>query len=261
MILFAVALAAVGPTVDVDAKPIGDPPAVVVADNLGDGDVLRVQVHGLSQHARAEVRQCPRDGDANTVTGCHNEFPVQADVNGDAQFQYQILGDGRTCGPTASCVLVVTDGAKVAVVYTVFGGAAPPAATIRLEPDGPYRVGARVAVHIDGLATGARVGVSLCLPDCRGAVTSEGEPITFELDERCPRRERCRVFVTGLGARDSVRPLRFIAPAGADYDAPRVAVGLLVAAAFAMAAVALVRRTDWQPPTEAATPAMDAAEL
>lgn len=56
-------------------------------------------------------------------------------------------------------------------------------------------------------------------------------------------------------------PVSFTDLPGASYDTTRLVGGLLVAPALLLAAWVLVRTTDWRKPSEADTPAMDAALL
>ncbi|MBA3983423.1 MAG: hypothetical protein H0X61_07775 [Acidimicrobiia bacterium] len=53
----------------------------------------------------------------------------------------------------------------------------------------------------------------------------------------------------------------FAPPPQPGYDASRLTVGLLVGAALLVAAWRIVAAVDWSPPSEAATPDLDAAEL
>jgi hypothetical protein len=56
-------------------------------------------------------------------------------------------------------------------------------------------------------------------------------------------------------------PITFSLGPGVAYDADRVVPGLLVALVLVAVAAALAVRTDWTKPTEAATPALDDADL
>ena len=93
------------------------------------------------------------------------------------------------------------------------------------------------------------------LPRSVTADASGAASVTVTAGERC---SRCGIRVTGAGARDVFVPVRFVAPPGVTYDAAQVALGLGAAALLLLVAGFIVRRTDWRPPTEAATPEMDA---
>jgi hypothetical protein len=56
-------------------------------------------------------------------------------------------------------------------------------------------------------------------------------------------------------------PASFADLPGASYDTARLVGGLLVTLALLLAALVLVRTTDWRKPSEADTPVMDAAPL
>jgi hypothetical protein len=261
VILFAVALAVVAPTGDVDVagSPRDDPPVVRIVDGLVEGDVLTFEVSGFESFSLAQVSQCER-ADGGGLVGCTNTFPVQFGENGHARFQYKVR-DHADCGPSASCVAVIEDADTRAVVYTVFGASAPAKASVRLEPEGPYEPGDLVAVHVDGLEDSSRATVQLCAPECGAAFATNGSPVPLELKSRCPKDEACAVRVLGLSTQDQVIPLAFVAAPGVDYEAMRVVFSIGLAAVLAAVAILLIRRTDWRAPTEAATPALDAAEV
>ena len=62
-------------------------------------------------------------------------------------------------------------------------------------------------------------------------------------------------------ARAAVVPLTFKGADGTRYDLGRTLMALAVCVALVVVAWWLWRRTDWEGPTEAATPEMDAATL
>jgi hypothetical protein len=65
---------------------------------------------------------------------------------------------------------------------------------------------------------------------------------------RCPRGATCGVAVAveGGGPR-AYAPVDLLGRAGASYEDRRLRIGLLVAAALAVIALVLLRRTDWTP--------------
>ena len=71
-----------------------------------------------------------------------------------------------------------------------------------------------------------------------------------------------RVVVASDGVGIQARPvtLGFRDSAGASYDTARLVIGLLTAAGLMGAAAWLVRSTDWTPPPEADTTAIDEAD-
>ena len=78
----------------------------------------------------------------------------------------------------------------------------------------------------------------------------------------CPPGRACGIVV---GSEDvAAAPaavVGFRSGPGAGYDLRRTMGGIAVAAGFLVMAWWLWRRTDWSPPTEAATPELDRSEL
>jgi hypothetical protein len=79
----------------------------------------------------------------------------------------------------------------------------------------------------------------------------------------CGPRRPCGVavlvgpgFITAPAA-----PVAFSLGPGVAYEAGRVILGLALALSLVAVAFAIARRTDWTKPTEAATPALDGADL
>ncbi len=232
-----------------------------VLDGLADGAVLDVTVTDGVAGAGGVVRQCVRTTDG--VAGCLNDFPVQFGEGGDARFLYELIDTGR-CGATASCVLVVDDVGvtRRAVAHIVFGAPAPPAPDVAIATQRLVEAGDEVVVTIGGLTPGVNVQVGYCGPDC-GRFTD----VVADADGRATTTvvvgtdcERCGIAVIG-GPHDSLVPVPFAPPPQPRYDGRRLATGLLVAAALLLAAWRIVIGVDWSPPSEAATPDMDAVEL
>jgi len=232
-----------------------------VLDHLADGDVIDVAVTNGVPGARGTVRQCVRTGSG--VASCVNDFPVQFGDRGDARFQYQLVDTGR-CSPAGSCVLVVDDAerARRAIAHTVFGAPAPPAPVVTIASARLVEEGDRVNVDITGLAPGAAVQVGYCDPGCDvfSLVIADhlGRATTSVIiGADC---ERCGIAVIG-GAHDSLTAVTFAPLPEPGYRASRLTIGLLVGAAFLLVAWRIVTVVDWSPPSEAATPDLDAAEL
>lgn len=241
-----------------------DPPTPVpVVDGLADGEVLRIRAEGLRPGARGRVRQCR--GAVDGFAACTNAFPVRVGPRGTAVFQYQLRSPNGECGARDTCVVVVADGARTGFAYTVFGGAAPRPARLAAQPAGPYRVGQPVRVTVDGLPPHGTGGLAFCTPRCGTAVRVAADAAgraqgTVTLRSRC-EGHGCAVALVGAGARDTTVVVRFVPAPTPTYEARRVLTGLLGAAVLLLLAWLVARRTDWRPPSEAATPQLDTAEL
>jgi len=232
-----------------------------VLDRLVDGDVLDVTVTDGAPGARGTVRQCVRS--LSGVGSCVNAFPMQFGDRGDARFQYRIVDTGR-CGPAATCVLVIDNAGATrrAIAHTVFGGPAPPAPIVAIRPARLVEEGDEVRVIIGALTPGAVVQVGYCSPGCSQFNRVVADPLglattSVVIEADCAR---CGIAVIG-GAYDSLTAVPFAPPPQPGYDASRLTVGLLVGAALLVAAWRIVAAVDWSPPSEAATPDLDAAEL
>ncbi len=232
-----------------------------VVDHLVDGDVLDVTVTDGVPGARGTVRQCVRT--TGGLTNCVNTFPVQFGDGGDARFQYELVDTAR-CGPAGSCVLVVDDAARTrrAVAYTVFGAPAPPAPVVAITPARPAEEGDEVRVIITALTPGATVQVGYCTPDCERFNEVVADPLGLATTSLTigPDCARCGIAVLG-GALDSLIAVPFAPPPQPGYDVTRLTVGLLVGMAMIGAAWRIVVTVDWSPPSEAATPDLNTAEL
>ena len=232
-----------------------------VLDELADGDVVRVRVDGGRSGARGDVRQCQRTVDG--FGACSNQFPVLFDDEGIAIFQYQLVDTGR-CGPTAACVVVVSDDARerTAFAYAVFAASALPPPTVSVEPGGPYDPGARVIVSISPLAPGATASVSFCAVRCErpstAAAGDDGRAVAIvTIGGRC---RYCHIRVVS-GQSDTSIAVAFTPLASPSRSPARLVIGLLVAAALLAFAWWTIATHDWRPPSEAATPEFDAITL
>ena len=243
--------------VDRDAVSLGG----AVVDRLTDGDVLRVHVTGASEHGRGQVRQCLAS--VESYVRCRNSFPVQFREDGTATFQYQVSDPGG-CDGSTPCVLVVEDldDGRRAGAFTVFGGPAPPAPVATVDPAGPYEPGQRVRVDASGVVPGATVTAGFCATTCgpirQARADSSGHAeIEVLIGDRC---RRCVVVVVA-GVSSTTLEAPFVAAPSARYDVPRLISGLVAAAALLLLAWWIVANVDWRPPSEAATPDLDAAPL
>jgi hypothetical protein len=251
--------------------------------------VLRITAFGFTPHATGAVQQC-------TADRCTNAFPVVFDAGGHARFQYQLDvpgardARGSECRAHAPpCAVHVSDGDRDAFAVTVFREVAPPPRRVVLlvdDPDGRVRNGASVRLHVEGFAPRERLRAVLCAapathgtrrcgtpgPVAAFAVDAAGTGATsLVVDEgpvgssgaRCDRHSRCGIVVLSGGGRvpGPVVPIVFAAEPGARYEAGRLAGGLTLAVVLGLAAVVLVRRTDWRQPSEADTPELDEVRL
>lgn len=271
-LVFSLALALGGPgpaaaaadqrTVDLR---LGERGGVMVGDEtvdqLVDGEVLRVHVSGASAYGRGKVRQCVAT--VRDVARCTNAFPVQFREDGTASFQYQAIDPGG-CDGTMPCVLVVDDldAARRALAFTVFGGPAPPAPVATLTPPGPYEPGQAVRVDISGLTPGAEVSAGFCATQCGARHGAQAGPggsavVDVTIGERC---RDCGLTVVA-GVSSTTLDVPFVPAPAPRYDPARLVGGLVAAAALLVLAWRLAATIDWRPPSEAATPDLDAASL
>lgn len=247
----------------VAGAPSDPPTPVPVLDRLTDGEVQHIRAEGLRPGTRGQVRQCHATADG--FAACTNAFPVRAGPSGTAVFQYQLRSPNGECGARETCVVVVADGTHTAFAYTVFGEKAPRPARLAVEPAAPYRVGQRVHVTVDGLPPHGTAGLAFCTPRCGAAVRVVADAAghtrgTVMLRSRC-EGHGCAVALVGAGARDTTVAVRFVPAPTPTYEARRILTGLLGAAVLLLLAWFVARRTDWRPPSEAATPQLDTAEL
>ncbi|MGH9151472.1 MAG: hypothetical protein ACRD03_03490, partial [Acidimicrobiales bacterium] len=277
----------VGPEVRLSANgswELADPGRVV--DGLAPATVLRLTAVGFRPDTSGDVSQCTGAGRRG---GCRGRFPVRFDGAGTARFQYLVSSAGLPdgCDPGRECLLVVRgDGSSSALVPLVFGARVPPAGSVTISPGGKLDSGQAVRVSVAGMRPGERLRAVQCarpaLPVAeRCGPPGPAAPLVVGDDGQgsatlavvggdvaagrysCRRGADCAVAVVGDRGlvRAPVVPIAFSTGPGARYDGGRLAAGLLAAAALLGLATWLVRTTDWSAPTEASTPAMDAAEL
>lgn len=267
-------------------QAFADPPGVV--DELRTGDVLRLSIRGFEPHTQLLIEQCQDAGDRER---CENRISAYTGERGDARLEYLVLpeidGDATSgCSPgDPPCRLVVRsgEGDRTAHVVTVFGASASPPGSISVSPTSGLRDGDSVAVTARGFRPGTRLRVALCAapggpercgdpgPHSDMVVIDDGTATTTLTVSRAPLGSSrvtcggelaCGVAVIGPGTSTAARvvPVSFRSLVGPDYSAGRLVIGLVVAAGLLLAAVALVRGTDWSPVGEARAPEIDEAE-
>jgi xanthosine utilization system XapX-like protein len=227
-----------------------------VFGNLADGDVLRITVTG-GEPGPTAVRQCT-NGVLDWFATCLNPYPVLFDEDGRAEFQYQLVDPGN-CGALGACLVVVGDplGSWIAYSYTVFGADAPPPPVVALVPRGSYAVGDRIEVVVSSMLPGTPVSIYFCGDECdepaTGVADSDGRHTNTVTVTRC---EPCVVVVVA-GVRESMTWVTLTDGPTAAYDVLRLLAGLAAVVGFLLAAWLILGRTDWRPPSEAATPEFD----
>ena len=230
-------------------------PVVPIGELRGSG-VLLVEAEGLAPVKAGVAYQCAR-------ASCGAAVPVHTDAAGIARF----LFDFEPCRD--GCRFVVEVGGRVTAAFRDSARAAP---TLTIDGVAAVRDGDRVRVTVEGLDPGEHVIVTQCgavveatnacggsigaadaHADSRGRVQVEYTVSTGDAgrDVRspCRRGDACAIAVLGDGGevRAAVAPLTFAGGGTADYEAGRVAVGLLVAVACLAFGWWVVRRTDWTP--------------
>lgn len=279
--------AALGPRVDMPAGAgTGVAPAAAVGE-LVPGTVLRIEARGFPSFATARARQC-------LGMNCGNDVVVHMSDTGTASFLFLVtdtLGgspDREACRITsAPCTLFLenTDGEGRAQVRMLFHDAVPEPGRLRVTPTRDLADGSRVTVRLDGFPRDAIGRLVMCAPgagDVREGCGRPGldVPVAIGRDGTatvtatikagpvgasrvpCGRGSGCSLAVISDDAFVQAQPVRlgFRAPPGASYDGARLALGLALAALMLLAAVVLVRRTDWSPLGEEAAPEIDEAE-
>ena len=237
--------------------------APVVLEGLEDRDVRMVEV---AVEGRVTLHQCA----AGAVTADRCAAGVIADgVDRSPSALVEVRARISTpAGPVdcaaSACVLAAFDGPEpILDVPLVFGGAARPQPRVTIRPATGVQAGQDVTVTVDGLPSGAEGLVAFCTADedatrarCREDAAVElsptadrgGEASAILRLEGCPRTDRCAVRVAVDGAPPAYAELAFASPPGPDLGGGQLAGGLAAAGALFVAAVVLVRRTDWTNP-------------
>ncbi|MCA1691380.1 MAG: hypothetical protein LC733_03935, partial [Actinobacteria bacterium] len=243
---------------------------------------------GFDWHERGRVEQCVIE--LGRQTACAEAFPVQFDDRGRADFQFAIRGDVTPGGcragqPTCLLRLRGESSARRGTVQTVLVDEVNPG-QVHVETGRGLADGQTVEVSVSGFPPGTRATAVLCAPpeayDARRC-TSPGPTSAFVVDAdglghtnlvvtagrigpdavACGPRRPCGVaVVVGEGFLTApVAPVAFALGPGPAYDAGRLVLGLGCALLLVATAAAIAMRTDWTKPTEAATPALDGADL
>jgi hypothetical protein len=260
------------------------------AGDLDDGSVLQLDLSRFAGGATGVIRQCVYAG--GDQRECRRPLPVNFDEDGHARVQYQlsqsVAPELTSCtGYVRPCYVSIDDGTGgQALLMTVFDGPLPDPGRITLSRQFGLRSGDEVEVRVTGFPPGARVYAVQCSPPWEwGPLTCDGpgpgtsmtiggdgtaRAIVTVTDGRlgtdggpCPPSARCGISVASddVRARAAVVPLTFEGADGARYDLGRTTMALAVCVALVAVAWWLWRRTDWDGPTEAATPEMDATTL
>lgn len=278
---------ALGPRVDMPAGAgTGVAPAAAVGE-LVPGTVLRVEARDFPSFATARARQC-------SGMNCGNDVVVHMSDTGTASFLFLVtdtLGgspDPEACRVTsAPCSLVLenTDGEGRAQVPMLFYDAVPEPGQLRVTPARDLADGSRITVHLDGFPRDSSARLVMCARGASDAGQQCGRPgldvpvaigrdgtatVTATIKAgpvgasriQCGRGSGCSLAVVSDDAFVRAQPVRLglRAPPGVSYDGSRLALGLALAALLLLAAVVLVRRTDWSPLGEEAAPEIDEAE-
>ncbi|MEJ7844805.1 MAG: neocarzinostatin apoprotein domain-containing protein [Acidimicrobiales bacterium] len=238
-------------------------------DSLGritDGDVRVVEVRvDFDDDRRVSLHQCAAL--ALTAERCAEGVDATAGVDGSRTVLVEFDRRIATAAGPVDC-------AEEACVLAVFAGATPlfdvPLAfdaevvtrpRVTVTPATGLRPGQEVTVTVTGLPAGADGSVTFCAaaeaatrPRCLEvdpaplAADRDGRATTTVRLARCPRVERCALQVSGGAAPPTYAELAFASPPGPDLDEGRVGAGLAAAGGLLLAAVVLVRRSDWEPP-------------
>jgi hypothetical protein len=253
---------------------------------LAPGSVVRVKARGFGLHERGTAEQCVIE--LGRETACGDAFPVQFDDDGRADFQFALRGDFAPGGCRAgqpTCLLRLTgESGRRGTVQTVLVDQVA-RGRVSIEPARGLEDGQTVVVSVTGFPAGTTAAAVLCAPpetyDARRC-SSPDPASAFTIDARgsgrttvavagrlgpdaavCGPRRPCGItVVVGPGFLTApVAPIAFSAGPGVAYEAGRLALGIGAALMLAALAVTIAVRTDWTKPTEAATPALDGADL
>lgn len=246
------------------------------------GGVVRVRAQGFDEFERGQIEQCVTE--LGRLPACAEPFPVQFDEEGRADFLFAVDGNFAPGGCRASqpaCSLRLTGRGsgrfaiqQMVLVDEFVGG------RVTVTPRRGVAAGQMVDVSVTGFPAGARAVALMCAPPgpydprrCSSlspessflidAVGAGRTALKAAADDVCGPRRPCGVTViVGDGFLAAApAPIAFSLGPGVAYGAGRVIVGVAVALLFVAIASALAAKTDWTKPAEAATPALDAADL
>ncbi|MDH3705530.1 MAG: hypothetical protein OES57_05650 [Acidimicrobiia bacterium] len=256
----------------------------VLVDELEPEVLLAVDAASFPGNTTGSLTQCVD----STRRICRNTRPIRFDQLGRAQVQYlvrdRVEGADEACSaPTTRCTVELRVRRDLAVIETFFGGAAPPPGTIEVHPAGPHRIGDDVTVAATGFPPGSELIVTVCArPAVRGGRCGAPAPeafvrvdvagtaeVTLPLDVTrvgsagvaCGRRTECQVVVLAdeVAVRARPVPLALSEQPGPSYDPARLIIAVLIAVGLLAAAGVLIASTDWDPPSEADSSAIDDA--
>jgi hypothetical protein len=222
-----------------------------------------------------------------------NHLPVRFDEQGASTFQYLVTEAAlRVPGETspcrlggAGCAIEIAGGERITSVDTLFVDAAPPSGRIAARPAGDLEVGETITITASDFPVGTELTALMCaepaarssrcgapgleVPLTVGPDGTASATATIETEEvgserlTCGDGVDCHIAVVSdqAGVRARPVPVSFAAPPGTAYSEPRLVLGLGTAVALLALAAWLVRSTDWRPPREADSSAIDDAEL
>jgi hypothetical protein len=249
--------------------------------------VVRIRATGFGSFEPGAVEQCVTA--LGRLPGCTPRFPVQFGEDGAADFQFQLrdsFAPGECRAGRATCTVRIsgTESGREGVIQTVFVDEVA-VGRVTVTPRRGILVGQRVAVSVSGFPAGANLRATVCAaPDgydprrcamgdgtARFRVGADGSgTATLAITDTvgadrvpCGPRHACGVTVVsddGFVASTTV-PIGFSLGPGAEYDPTRLVLGLAVVALLGAAALLLIRGTNWDRPSEAATPEMDSTDL
>jgi hypothetical protein len=122
--------------------------------------------------------------------------------------------------------------------------------------------GDEVRIDVVGAPPAASVQVAYCDPRCAAPTRVEADAdgnasVAIKVGAPCAE---CRIAVIA-GVHETSVDVPFAAALRPRYDPRRIAVCAAVALALLIIAGRVWRSTDWAPPSEAATPELDAIDL
>jgi hypothetical protein len=259
-------------------------------DELAPETVLVIRALGFEPDTTGTIAQCVD----RVEPRCGNRLPVRFDEQGASTFQYLVTETGGAApgGEAApcrldgvGCTIEIANGDRVMTVDTIFVDAAPPPGRIAVRPGRGLEIGQTITVTASGLPPGAELTALMCAePAARGTrcgAPGLEVPLTIGPDGTatasavldsaevgsegvtCGGDVACHLAAVSdqAGVRARPEPLSFAAPAGPAYSVPRLVLGIGTAVALLVVAAWLVRSTDWRPPREADSSAIDDAEL
>lgn len=242
---------------------------------LRDGSVVLLELSGFTPDTTGTVEQCVyRDGG---LTSCGNSFGVRFDATGTARAQYQV-----SVAPTVSscsgyvrpCMIAIDDHhGRRAVGASIFGHPLPDPGVVTVTPAIGLRRGERVRVEVSQYPPGAEVYLARCTPsgawaplactrlDTDETMTVGADGSAQSVVEVTGSASWLAVLSEDVWPRAAVVRLTFREPTGPSLATRQTVVALAVSVALLAIAAWLWLRTDWRPPSEAATAELDAARL